>query len=312
MVRYAHDLAISAVSFDSMLVSDLSDRLESRLRTSVAWSGGVARSVGEAEIPLAGDSSRVALVLHQRLWGHNGTKVDIATLRARLHVRPGSAIVVSLDDTPLPDWLAVEPTCQLSVAGLEGVARFVFDAIASAGGTVQDAVKPVAANPAVTEPLRYAGASAFLSQLRAQSVLRRELDALGEELESRLRDINRSADHPVEVTTLPNRFTARLGEIGLSFSWVAGRTGTVEDGRLLVIAWRGVAAGTRRGNGAFTAATPIRERVYHAEATDPGSWRWRDDGPGGRACSTASLVGDAVECAWVDLEQTRTAIASTT
>lgn len=312
MTQYTHDLAISAVSFDAMLVADLSDRLESRLRTSVAWSGHVARAVGDAVSPLLGDSSRVAMILHQRLWGHDTTRVDAVSLRARLRQRPGSVVVVSLDDAPVPDWLAGERACNLSVVGVSGVVQFALDAIAAAGGTLQRGTRPPAAAPApaTTErPVRYEGPAPFLTQLRAHSSLRRELDAIGEELESRIHRSDSEGDQSIEFTVLPNRVTARLGEIGLSFSWVPGRTGTVEDGRLLVIEWRGV-LGARRGTGSFMAATPIRERTYRAEASDPGSWRWRDDGPNGRACSTANLVGECVAYARVELTQSPEIVAS--
>src|SRR5689334_4612724 len=166
--QYTHDLAISAVSFDAMLVADLSDRLESRLRTSVAWSGHVARAVGDAVSPLLGDSSRVALILHQRLGGHDPTRVDAVSLRARLRQRPGSVVVASLDDAPLPDWLAGERACNLSVIGVDGLVQFALDAVAAAGGTLQRGVRPAADSEVVVErPLRYEGPAPFLSQLRA-------------------------------------------------------------------------------------------------------------------------------------------------
>lgn len=308
--QYTHDLAISAVSFDAMLVADLSDRLESRLRTSVAWSGHVARAVGDAVSPLLGDSSRVALILYQRLWGHDPTRVDAVSLRARLRQRPGSVVVASLDDAPLPDWLAGERACNLSVIGVGGLVQFALDAVAAAGGTLQRGARPAADPEVVVErPLRYEGPAPFLSQLRAHSSLRRELDAIGEELESRIHRSESEGDQSIELTVLPNRVTAKLGEIGLSFSWVPGRTGTVEDGRLLVIEWRGV-LGAKKGSGAFMAATPIRERTYRAEASDPGSWRWRDDGPNGRACSTANLVGECVAYARVELTESPEIVAS--
>src|SRR5690242_5144544 len=186
MTQYTHDLAISAVSFDAMLVADLSDRLESRLRTSVAWSGHVARAVGDAVSPLLGDSSRVALILYQRVWGHDATRVDEVSLRARLRQRPGSVVVVSLDDAPVPDWLAGEPICNLSVVGVTGVVQFALDAVSASGGALQKSVRaaPPAAPPTSAErPVRYEGPAPFLSQLRAHSSLRRELDAIGEELE---------------------------------------------------------------------------------------------------------------------------------
>ncbi len=141
--------------------------------------------------------------------------------------------------------------------------------------------------------IRNDGPAPFLAQLRAHTSLRRELDAIRAELELHLRDVASPRDRSVGLTILPNRFSARLGAVGVSISWVPGRTGTVEDGRLLVIEWHGV-LGAQLGNGAFTSATPGRQRIYRAEATESADWHWRDEGPDGLACTTATLVGECI------------------
>lgn len=144
--------------------------------------------------------------------------------------------------------------------------------------------------------LRNDGPAPFLAQLRAHSSLRRELHAIGAQLELHLRDGATPRDRSIGLTILPNRFTARLGAVGVSFSWLPGQTGTVEDGRLLVIEWHGV-LGEQPGNGAFTSATPGRQRIYRAEATEAADWHWRDEAPNGHACTTATLVGDCISSA---------------
>jgi hypothetical protein len=101
----------------------------------------------------------------------------------------------------------------------------------------------------------------------------------------------RAAARTAELQLLPNRVVVRLDDVGISFSWVAGRLGTVADGRLLVIQWNG-AISRSRGVAAMTSATPVRERVYRAEGSDPESWCWRADAPTGRALSTAHLAAE--------------------
>ena len=62
-----------------------------------------------------GDSSRLALVLHQRLWGHDGmTNLDEAVLRNRLVHYPASVLVVMLDDEAIPEWLSLVPRAVVS------------------------------------------------------------------------------------------------------------------------------------------------------------------------------------------------------
>lgn len=154
--------------------------------------------------------------------------------------------------------------------------------------------------------LRNDGPAPFLAQLRAHSSLRRELDAIGAQLELYLRGGASTRDRSIGLTILPNRFTARLGPVGVTISWVPGRTGTVEDGRLLVIEWHGV-QGAQLGNGAFTSATPGRQRIYRAEATEAADWRWRDEAVNGHACTTATLVGECISNARVEAEFYRAA-----
>ena len=129
-------------------------------------------------------------------------------------------------------------------------------------------------------PVRADAAKPFLSQPRAQSTLRHELAAieagLAPELERR-----RAADPEsmFEMHVLPHRLIARLGDAGLSFSWVGapgGQSASVADGSLLVIQWAGVATETH-GVAALRSARPVRERVYRPEGEDAEHWLWRID-----------------------------------
>jgi hypothetical protein len=290
---FTHDLAISAVSYDAVLVAELTDRLAPRLRQAPIWNSDVSVASTHPSA-LRGTHSRLALLLHQRLWGREETtRLDDSILHERAARDPASIAVVILDDTPLPAWLDAMRRCDLRTAGLDGVTAFVLEAIVGRGAALRRATAKRNGSPATTarwpEP-----PPPFLAQLRAFSALRRQLDKLYAELRTRL-DVEQShgGDRTVELHALPHRVVARLDDAGVSFSWVPGRVATVADGRLLVIEWQGVEA-DERGMLALRSATPVREHIYHAEATDsaPESWRWRADDPNGRACSTAHLAAD--------------------
>jgi len=293
--RYAHDVAISAVAYDALFVSDLSTRLAARLHDAPVWAGDVHRAEDDTPTGVLGeDSSRLAVIVGQRLWGHDErTSADASALRARLEHDPRSVAVVSLDDDPLPEWMTPLPRRTLAHSGLNGVVDFLVESFTAQGGRplapLSTSVEP-AADLARTWP---PPPTPFLGQPRAESALRRELDAIGavfEPLErkgpvpdARIRDVHR----------VPNRVIACLFDVAVSFSWMPGRPSAVADGRLMVIEWSGISSA--KGPDALRQATAVRERVYRAEASGPDDWAWRADGADGRACSTAHLVG-----AWVD------------
>ncbi len=292
---YAHDLAISAVAYDTLLVHDVSARLAARLRHAPVLLAD-ATPIDVLETPLLReDVSRIVLILGQRLWGTDDvTNAEAAILRERARRKPSSVIVVSLDEDPRPEWMAALQTCKLAKDGLDGVVEFVLGAIAIAGGMVREDPAPKLAD-APPQTRRWPDAPVpFLGQPRAQGALRRELDALCTELQPRFDAAEAlDGDHIFELHKLPHRVIARLDDVSVSFSWVRGQTGAIADGRLMVIEWKGVAAG--RGVGALKTAHPVREGVYCAEANGATDWCWRADGPHGRASSTANLVGE-----WMD------------
>ena len=291
-VMYAHDLAISAVSFDALLVNELVAAIAPRLQSAPVWDNAVAPSV------LSADVSRVALVLAQRLWGRGdeeATTTDAEVLRERARRKPKSVIVVTLDDEELPSWMHGLRQCELAAVGVDGVAQFALEAIASAGGSVRGTRTPEPTADA-TEPMRWPYTPVpFLGQPRAHGALRRELDSIYAELEPLFESDVQASEGIFELHQQPNRIVARLAGVGVSFSWVAGRQGTVADGRLMVIEWSGVAA--RRGVGALGTARPVRECLYSPEARSVDEWCWRADVPNGRASSTANLVREWLACA---------------
>lgn len=293
--RYQFDLAISAVPYDAALVGDLLARLALRLDAPATWAGnGEPTSEAlaiDAPSPLHAKASRVAVLLHQRLWGHDAaTRLDDVALRERLQHRPDSLRIVLLDDHALPRWLEDLPRCDLTTEGVEGVGEFLGVAITASGGSLRR-TSPSVDSSSETERTWPSPPPPFLAQPRAFATLRRELDALATELKpARAKGANRR-DEEVELNELPNRLVLRLETVGVSFSWIAVSHGTVADGRLLVIQWEGVVPRTR-GVAALKFATPVRERVYHVESSGPDDWRWRAEGPNGRASSTQNLAGE--------------------
>jgi hypothetical protein len=291
MTAFSYDLAISAVPYDAVFVNELMAELAPRLRTMPVWAGHAGQEPPAPHAMLVADQSRLALVLHQRLWRHDArTQADASVLRERVRERPDSVRVMMLDDAPLPPWLSRVQTCDLRSSGLAGVANFTADAIASSGGAVSRAEVPA---PAAAGPMRWSeGPTPFLSQPRAQSALRHELDAIAAELKSHIASRQASQpDETFELHALPHRLIARFADRGISFSWIGGSLPSVTEGRLLVIEWSGVAPQTR-GVAALKSATPVREQSYRAEGTSPETWRWRMDGANGRAFSTVNLVAE--------------------
>jgi hypothetical protein len=75
------------------------------------------------------------------------------------------------------------------------------------------------------------------------------------------------------VRRTPDRSTVQLGPVGLSFSWIRGRSNSIADGQLLVIEWSG-----HLGEHTETqshAAMPAFEHVLQPHATSPEDWQWR-------------------------------------
>ncbi len=289
---FENDLAISAVIYDTLLVTDLIGLLAPRLRRAPVWTAAPVIASRTTASPLDENVSRVALVLLQRIWGHDViTGLDAEVLRDRAGRNPRSVVAVSLDGEPVPEWMAQVRQCDLATLGVDRVAGFVLDAISDVGGQVVSSptetsapAGPVSRWPDPPVP--------YLGQTRAHGALRRELDLLVTELERHVEDDEVGGDRVLELHAVPNRTVARIDDVGVSFSWVPARSGSVADGRLMVIEWSGIVGAVRRGAASLKTAHPVRECVYIAEAADADHWCWRAEGPHGRASSTAHLVGE--------------------
>ncbi|HEY4307718.1 MAG TPA: hypothetical protein VGM82_24800 [Gemmatimonadaceae bacterium] len=287
---FTFDVALSAVRYDSILVSELTEHLAHRLTGSAIWAGHAAEDGPGAQSALFADVSRLVVVLHQRLWHHDlMTQSDQAALRQRISARPDSVRVVALDDSPIHDGLLGIESCSLVAVGLSDVADFVFRAIQDCGGSLRQLE---GTDTDAEVPIRRWGDTPlpYLRQPRSLSSLRRELDALVDAADAHPPAENADGTVlAVEISNVPNRLVARVGNTALSFSWMSDRSGAVAEGRLLVMEWTGAVGD---GRGSLRNATMTRERTYRAESSGPENWRWRADEPHGRAHSTADLVGE--------------------
>lgn len=288
----ARDLAISAVPSDAAFVSELVKDVAQRLQTVPSWPVTAEPDLLSHLAPFAAETSRVVLVLYHHVWLHDETmQRDVPLLRERLEEEPTSVCVLALDATPLPPWLSSASRYDMADTGRVGVAEFVVEAVVAAGGSV--GASPAADEaPAEARPRWPEPPAPFLSQQRAQSALRHELDALAEELETAV-DESRAArpERTFEVQIVPQRLFARMDDVAVSFSWLTGRSSNVSEGRLLVIAWRDVAVG-QRGLAALKSAAMIHERTYAADGDSPSTWRWRSEDSVAHPYSSANLVAE--------------------
>jgi hypothetical protein len=297
MTMFTHDVAISAVSYDSLLVGDLFVRLGLRLSAPVFWQTELADAGAEPRADSTAAavferSARIVVVLHQRLWGREGgTSADVEALRERVRAKQQKTIcVVTLDSEPVPAWLAGAPRFVMSELGAAGVVAAVADAVAASGAKVAAAAVASTAEPIKTG-LAWNEAQPYMNQPRAQTALRRELDTLTTELASRVKAVSADrADGSVEFHSSPQRLVVQLGSVGLSLSWVAARSGNLSDGRLLVIEWAGsITHG--RGMGGSKTASPTHEQSFRPEAKGPEDWCWRAEGTVGTSYSSRDLAG---------------------
>jgi hypothetical protein len=132
----------------------------------------------------------------------------------------------------------------------------------------------IAARMADEEKQAKARAS-FLASQRALALINRELDSLSTAV---LRLCEAPGTLPegfaAQSRRTPDRTTVQIGPVGLSFSWIRGRSNSIADGQLLVIEWSGQ-LGDQAPPSDAKAAMPAFEHVLHPHATSPEDWQWR-------------------------------------
>jgi hypothetical protein len=151
----------------------------------------------------------------------------------------------------------------------------------------------------------------FMTSHRAAAACARELarlhDAIADGLETwgvgtpRAGDAANLADAPV-VRRTPGRCLVQVGPVALTVAWLQRGQGTVADGELLAVVWRGaVAVQTMRGFertadrvGAGSAA-PVWERVLVARAESEAAWVWAPPGVADVTLSSSALANQCIE-----------------
>ncbi|MEP6495587.1 MAG: hypothetical protein ABJF01_23070 [bacterium] len=277
---FKYDVAITAADFDALAVAELKRRLEHRLAKPVY----AAPRTGDRSRPVAAPvqkaiekEARVVVVLFQRLWGGSGaTTAEAAALKARIGtVKHKDVLIIPLDTSPLPTWL--KGTVVRSSGAPTGavVLDAIVDAVSAAGGTPKRMTDAIAAARAAEDEQRAKARTSFLTSQRALTLINRELDSLSATV---LKLCETPGTLPLglaaEVRRTPDRYTVQIGPVGLSFSWIRGRSNSIADGQLLVIEWSGQ-LGERQATPELKAAMPAFENVLQPHATSPEDWQWR-------------------------------------
>jgi hypothetical protein len=109
------------------------------------------------------------------------------------------------------------------------------------------------------------------------------------------------ADAPV-VRRTPGRCLVQVGPVALTVAWLQRAQGTVADGELLVVVWRGaVAVQTMRGfertadRVGASSAVPVWERVFVANADSEAAWAWVPAGTADVTLSSTALADQCIE-----------------
>jgi hypothetical protein len=151
----------------------------------------------------------------------------------------------------------------------------------------------------------------FITSHRATAACARELARLHEAIEdglaawgvgTALAGTDASlADAPV-VRRTPGRCLVQVGPFALTVAWLQRAHGTVADGELLIVVWRGaVALQTMRGfertvdRPGATSAAPVWESVLVASAESEAEWAWVPAGVADVTLSSTSLADQCIE-----------------
>src|SRR5579884_832584 len=293
---FKYDVAITAADFDALSVAELKRRLEQRLSKPVF----VAPKPGDKPRTAAATAAirkavekdaRVVVVLFQRLWGASSSAIEVAAVKARIGpTKKKDVVVIPIDNSPMPSWLKAtvlkssdSPT---SAAALDAI----VDAVTMAGGTPKKLTDAAIAARLADDEKRAKARASFLSSQRAMALINRELDSLSSTVLKLCETPGTlPAGFAAEARRTPDRYTVQIGPVGLSFSWIRGRSNAIADGQLLVIEWAGQLGdqghgensngnGNGNGNGHNADAKhamPAFEHVLQPHATSPEDWQWR-------------------------------------
>src|SRR5207237_2588594 len=140
-------------------------------------------------------------------------------------------LVIPLDTSPIPTWL--KGTVVRSSGSPTGLAVIdaIVEAIGVAGGAPKKVTDAAVAARMADEEQRARARTTFLTSQRALTLINRELDSLSANV---LRLCEAPGTLPAgiaaEVRRTPDRYTVQIGPVGLSFSWIRGRSNSIADG----------------------------------------------------------------------------------
>ena len=297
---FAFDAAVSAVEYDARLRRELERQLSLRLPSSPpmrpVWTDTAAELLGAPRSAVFSRTARVAVVLHQHLWGKDATTKDDATaIKRRITAKgPASVLVVLLDRAAPPVWLRKSPSRALNEREVDQCADWIVDAVGGLGGTMRQSATDSVVRAGPVDERAAQQRDAFLGSHRAITHLGREFDRLAGEVTKRVATVNRDdVETPLEVHRVPGRCTVQLGPVALTLSWVRTRPDTVATGRLMIIEWEGRIG--RPGSTGGPGAVPLRETVLRADATRVDDWQWRSDDVAGYAYDSNELAAHCVD-----------------
>lgn len=279
---FKYDVAITAADFDALTADELRRRLEHRLAKAVFVpprldDGGRTLAANAAIRKTIEKEARVVVVLFQRLWGTSeSSAVELAAVKARIGTtKKKDVVIVPIDNTLIPSWLkgvTVKGASPTSNAVLEAI----VEAVATAGGSPKRQTESALAAQAADEEKAAKARAAFLASQRALALINRELESLSTAV---LRLCEAPGTLPegfaAQSRRTPDRHTVQIGPVGLSFSWIRGRSNSIADGQLLVIEWSGQLGDQAPPPPEAKAAMPAFEHVLHPHATSPEDWQWR-------------------------------------
>ena len=297
---FAFDVAISATEYDTRVLRELESQVAHRLPAAAAtrpvWTASAMERLDAPRSAVFSRTARVAVVLHQHLWGKDDiTKDDASAIKRRLAAKgPNAVRVVLLDGATPASWLKEVPAQAFGEGELARCADWITDAVASAGGRARRASPDASLESAPVDDRTTKQREAFLTSHRAIAHLGRELDRLAVAVERRVAKVTRDeVETPLEVHRMPGRCTVQLGPVALTLSWVRTRPDTAASGRLMIIEWEGRVG--RGGMGTGKSAVPLRETVLRADATRVDDWQWRSDEVVGYAYDSDELAAHCVD-----------------
>lgn len=279
---FKYDVAISAADFDALAVTELKRRLEHRLAKPVFAAPRSSEKPRTAAATAAlrksiEKDSRVVVVFFQRLWGTtDSSNAELATVKARIgNLKRKDVLIVPIDTTPIPSWLKGTVVKSAGSPTSDAVIDAIVAAVTAAGGAPKRLTENAIAARNADEEKRARARASFLSSQRALALINRELDSLSNTV-SRMCETPGTlpAGFAPESRRTPDRYTLQIGPVGLSFSWIRGRSNSIADGQLLVIEWAGQLGDQNPPANAQT-AMPAFEHVLHPHATSPEDWQWR-------------------------------------